>query len=89
MLIHPLLCNIEALSKMQIENKKNTGAGKVQMEFFYDTVNTHYCLNLCGMRKYKVGLGVDALGNLTRIENEIAKLPVRLEAAKTRKEFPI
>ena len=46
-----------------------------QMEVFYDTVNAHYCLNLCGMRKYKVDLGTDALGNLTRIENEIAKLP--------------
>ena len=57
-----------------------------QMEVFYDTVNAHYCLNLCGMRKYKVDLGTDALGNLTRIENEIAKLPARLEAAKTRKE---
>ncbi|WP_369923376.1 LPD25 domain-containing protein [Thomasclavelia cocleata] len=60
-----------------------------QMEVFYDTVNAHYCLNLCGMRKYKVDLGVDALGNLTRIENEIAKLPARLKAAKTRKEETI
>lgn len=57
-----------------------------QMEVFYDTVNAHYCLNLCGMRKHKVDLGTDALGNLTRIENEIAKFPARLEAAKTRKE---
>ena len=45
--------------------------------------------NLCGMKKYKVDLGVDALGNLTRIENEIAKLPARLEAAKMRKEETI
>ena len=28
---------------------------------------------------------MDALGNLTRIENELAKLPARLEAAKTKK----
>ena len=56
-----------------------------RMEVFYDTVNAHYCLNLCGMRKYRVDLGLDALGNLTRIENEIAKLPARLEAAKTKK----
>ena len=56
-----------------------------RMEVFYDTVNAHYCLNLCGMRKYKVDLGLDALGNLTRIENEIAKLPARLEAAKIKK----
>lgn len=56
-----------------------------RMEVFYDTVNAHYCLNLCGMRKYRVDLGLDALGNLTRIENEIAKLLARLEAAKTKK----
>lgn len=28
---------------------------------------------------------MDALGYLTRIENELAKLPARLEAAKTKK----
>jgi predicted RNase H-like nuclease (RuvC/YqgF family) len=55
------------------------------MEVFYDTVNAHYCLNLCGVRKHRVELGADALGNLTRIENELAKLPARLEAAKTKK----
>lgn len=55
-----------------------------KMEVFYDPVNAHYCLNLCGTGKYKVDLGSDAFGNLTRIENELAKLPARLEAAKTR-----
>ncbi len=57
-----------------------------KMEVFYDPINTHYCLNLCGMWKHMVDLGSDTLGNLTRIENEIAKLPAKLEAAKTRKE---
>ena len=56
-----------------------------KMEIFYDTVGTHYCLNLCGQAKYKVELGSDPLGNLTRIENELAKLPARLEAAKTKR----
>ena len=55
-----------------------------RMEVFYDPVNAHYCLNLCGTGKYKVDLGSDVFGNLTRIENELAKLPARLEAAKTR-----
>ena len=55
-----------------------------KMEIFYDTVGTHYCLNLCGQAKYKVELGSDPLGNLTRIENELAKLPARLEAAQTK-----
>ena len=56
-----------------------------RMEIYYDTVNAHYCLNLCGKAKHKVELGTDALGNLTRIENEIAKLPVKLEVAKTKR----
>ena len=56
-----------------------------RMEIYYNTVNTHYCMNLCGKAKHKVDLGADALGNLTRIENELSKLPARLEAAKTKK----
>ncbi len=56
-----------------------------RLEVFYDNVNTHYCLNLCGKTRHKVELGSDALGNLTRIENELAKLPAKLKAAKTRK----
>ena len=56
-----------------------------RMEIYYDTVNAHYCINLCGKAKHKVDLGADALGNLTRIENELSKLPARLEAAKTKK----
>ena len=30
-------------------------------------------------------MGSDALGNLTRIENELAKIPVKLEVAKTKR----
>ena len=56
-----------------------------KMEVFYDTVNAHYCLNLCGKAKYKVDLGSDPLGNLTRIENELEKFPARLEVAKTKR----
>lgn len=57
-----------------------------QVEVFYDPVYAEYCLNLCGQMKHKVSLGADVLGNLTRIENEIAKFPSKLEAAKTRLE---
>lgn len=73
--------------------KENTLANPVEigsyrgfrMEVYYDTLNTHYCLNLCGKAKHKVELGSDALGNLTRIENELAKIPVKLEVAKTKR----
>ena len=60
-----------------------------KLEVYYDTINSHFCLNLCGKARHKVELGSDALGNLTRIENEIAKIPAKLEAAKTRKEETI
>ena len=50
-----------------------------------DTFNAHYCLYLCGKAKHKVDLGTDPLGNLTRIENELAKIPAKLEAAKIKK----
>lgn len=56
-----------------------------KLEVYYDTVNATYCLNLCEKAKHRVELGSDALGNLTRIENELAKLPARLEATKTKK----
>ena len=56
-----------------------------RMEVYYDMLNTHYCLNLCGKAKHKVELGSDALGNLTRIENELAKIPVKSEVAKTKR----
>ena len=73
--------------------KENTLANPVEigsyrgfrMEVYYDTLNTHYCLNLCGKAKHTVELGSDALGNLTRIENELAKIPVKLEVAKTKR----
>ena len=57
-----------------------------KLEVYYDSVNSSYCLNLCGKSRHKVELGTDALGNMTRIENELSKLPAKLEAAKTRKE---
>ena len=31
-------------------------------EIYYDTLDAHYCLNLCGKTKHKVELGSDALG---------------------------
>lgn len=56
-----------------------------RMEVFYDTMYAEYRLNLCGKMKHQVHLGSDALGNLTRIENELSKLPAKLEAAKVKK----
>jgi hypothetical protein len=60
-----------------------------RMEVYYDTLYTEYRLNLCGKAKHQVSLGSDALGNLTRIENELSKLPAKLSAAKTKREETI
>ncbi len=51
------------------------------LELEYDTEEPCYCLKLCGMQKHRVKLGTDALGNLTRIDNELARIPAKLEAA--------
>ena len=60
-----------------------------KLEVYYATMNAYYCLNLCGKCRHKVDLGSDALGNLTRIENELSRLLAKLTAAKTRKEETI
>lgn len=56
-----------------------------RMEVYYDTLYTEYRLNLCGQMKHQVSLGSDVFGNLTRIENELLKIPARLEAAKVKR----
>lgn len=58
-------------------------------EVYYDTLYTEYRLNLSGKVKHQVSFGSDALGNLTRIENELSKLPAKLSAAKTKREETI
>lgn len=73
--------------------KENTLASPVEigsyrgfrMEVYYDMLNSHYCLNLCEKVKRNVELGSDAFGNLTQIENELVKIPVKLEVAKTKR----
>lgn len=56
-----------------------------RMEVYYDTLYTEYRLNLCGKMKHQVALGSDAFGNLTRIENELSKLPHKLEATNIKR----
>ena len=55
-----------------------------KMEVFYDTFSKEYCLELCGRGKHQITLGTDSFGNLTRIENELSKIPVKLKAAKVK-----
>ena len=79
-------CSLQSVRTIRCLHLPKSAAIEIsKMEIYYDTVNAHYCMNLCGKAKHKVDLGADALGNLTRIENELSKLPARLEAAKTKK----
>ena len=67
---------------------QTTGIGSYrgfQLEVFYDPVNGHYCLNLCGAGKHGVDLGPDAAGNLVRIDHALEKIPAELEKARTKR----
>ena len=57
-----------------------------KMEVYYDVMYAEYRLNLCGKMKHTISLGMDVFGNLTRIENELSKLRVKLEVAITKKD---
>ncbi|MCD8356975.1 MAG: SNF2-related protein [Clostridia bacterium] len=67
--------------------KMNAGGQNVEigsyrgfkLELNYEPFGAEFQLTLCGAMKHKIALGSDALGNLTRIENEIAKFPKELE----------
>jgi hypothetical protein len=56
-----------------------------RMEIYYDAFYTEYRLNHCGKLKHQVPLGSDVHGNLTRIENELSKIPAKLDATRTKR----
>jgi len=52
----------------------------------YDSFNQQVNLLIRGELTYKIELGTDALGNITRINNALEKMPERLENIKTNLE---
>ena len=67
---------------------QTTGIGSYrgfQLEAFYDPVNRHFCLDLCGAGKHGVDLGPDAAGNLVCIDHVLEKIPAELEEARTKR----
>ena len=54
-----------------------------RLETRYDSVFNHYYLMLAGKTKHSVELGSDPHGNITRLDNEIARIPKKLESART------
>lgn len=53
-----------------------------RMEVSYSILTSEYRLDLCGNLRHQVTLGTDIFGNITRIDNELAKIPAKLETAK-------
>ena len=53
-----------------------------ELELSYDAFSKDYILTLHGAAQYPVRLGDDIFGNVTRIDNEIEKIPDRLEKSR-------
>jgi len=53
-----------------------------QMSLAFDSFMKEYCMTFSGERDYKVSLGTDVHGNITRIDNELGRMGVYLESAK-------
>ena len=56
------------------------------MELSYNTFSKEFVVELKGKRSYPVALGTDIYGNITRIDNEIEKIPDRLVHCQERLE---
>ena len=53
-----------------------------QMELFYDSFLSEFQVFLKGSVSHRVALGMDARGNITRMDNALAGVPEKLEQAK-------
>ena len=56
------------------------------MELSYNTFSKEFVVELKGKRSYPVALGTDIYGNITRIDNEIEKIPDRFLHCQERLE---
>ena len=57
-----------------------------QMELSYNTFEKQFQITLKGGMSYRVSLGTDARGNLTRLDNALAGIPGRLERGQEQLE---
>jgi hypothetical protein len=52
------------------------------MELFYEPYTKEYCINLKGALSYKVTLGADVHGNITRLDNALDGMEPKLTVCK-------
>ena len=57
-----------------------------QMELSYDAFEQQFQITLKGEMRHRVSLGLDARGNLTRLDNALAGIPARLERGQEQLE---
>lgn len=53
-----------------------------QMELFYDSFRSEFQVFLKGSMSHRIALGIDARGNITRMDNALSGVPEKLEQAK-------
>lgn len=58
----------------------------LSMELSYNTFSKEFVIALKGKRTYRVSLGTDIYGNITRLDNEIEKFPDNLSRSEERLE---
>ena len=52
------------------------------MELFYDSFRSEFQVFLKGSMSHRIALGIDARGNITRMDNALSGVPEKLEQAK-------
>lgn len=58
----------------------------LRMELSYDGFSKNFVVTLKGTRLYHVPLGTDIYGNITRLDNEIDKIPDKRERCREKLE---
>lgn len=71
--------------RVDVENTVGRFSG-FALNVFYDSYGMKYVLNIKGSCSNRISLGRDALGNMQRISNALARLPEELEEAQQKLE---
>ena len=71
--------------RVDVENTVGRFSG-FSLNVFYDSYGMKYVLNIKGSCSNRISLGRDALGNMQRISNALARLPEELEEAQQKLE---
>ncbi len=71
--------------RVDVENTVGRFSG-FTLNAFYDSYGMKYVLNIKGSCSNRISLGRDALGNMQRISNALARLPEELEEAQQKLE---